>query len=194
MSVLVQSSLYLAQLSIDELGLQKQHSVPDALDLEELEGLHACAQSIKKCVDLFFSAPPSMYPIYSFPFYSQLGHCLTLLYRCTAMESRLWDRDAVRKTVDVLEVADRLVANLGKVRGIMGHPCVVEPVPHPDDDVFAHWAKLIRRLRTQWEEELGELVRNRPGNMVSPESLVEQPVMMEMVDEAWLMDFFASWD
>ncbi|KAJ2905281.1 hypothetical protein MKZ38_005794 [Zalerion maritima] len=109
------ASIYYTELSTFGLLLsatKHSHSSTTTLDLQRLEYLHGCLETVKSAVENVFKIPPAEYPCSSFPFFVQLARCLVVLYRLSTLNDPVWDTSLVRSTLGVLQVTDQMISNM----------------------------------------------------------------------------------
>lgn len=64
--------------------------------------------------------PIADYAGISFPFFTQLARYLVALYRLSVLGDPAWDTSLARATVDLMQVADRLIVNMQHARAASG--------------------------------------------------------------------------
>ncbi|OKL55400.1 hypothetical protein UA08_09293 [Talaromyces atroroseus] len=113
---------------------------------ERLEYLWQSVENIKSWLDNFYNIPPSELAGFPFHFWSQMIRCITFLKYLSVLEDPSWDRQAVRKTVDLISTMECMTGKLdssGEGPGLDG-----------EDNVFKLLSKLLNRCRvwadTRW--------------------------------------------
>ncbi|PYH65324.1 Zn(II)2Cys6 transcription factor domain-containing protein [Aspergillus vadensis CBS 113365] len=139
-------------LTIHESALLKQ---PPSLStttnqLHHLESLHACLSATSTWLTTFLAIPPAEYAGFPFPIFSQLVRHLAALYRLSTLDDDdepAWDRGHVRQTVDLMEVMDRLIGNLGQAAALARLEAQGED---EDEDVFFYSIGKYESVRLKW--------------------------------------------
>ncbi|XXG98168.1 hypothetical protein Hte_004489 [Hypoxylon texense] len=106
---------------------------------ERLECLWRSVNAIKSWLDIFFTLPSITLSSLSFLLRAQLARCLVVLYRLSTLEDPSWDRQAVRSTVDLLLVLDRVADKLEIGSREIGE--------QSSDEVFIQFSRVIRTFR-----------------------------------------------
>jgi hypothetical protein len=185
----VQLFLHSTELTINEGALNQAPTVSDTTDFQILEGLFTCLKSIDAWFRVFFAMPPLVNIGLSLAMFHQISHCLSSLFRLMKIQDISWDRDAVRKTIDVFTVLDNFancMENLPELAGLVNNG--------PDINVFSRASKTMRALKANWEAEMatGEL-----GILSGPSQYMREAVpddlTINLFDDQWLPDIFVSW-
>jgi len=122
---------------------------------ERLECLWRSVSAIKSWLDVFFTLSPSACVGFSFLFWAQLSRCLVILYRLSTYADPAWDLQAVRNTVDLLLVLDRMADKLELASSEAGE--------RSNDDLFMQIPRMMRMFRA-WA-----------GAKMAPEETEEEP-------------------
>ncbi|KAF6804129.1 C6 transcription factor [Colletotrichum sojae] len=209
------SQLHSTELAINEIALSAKTGgcVPSNLpDVARLDILYACLHAVKAWFEHFFTLPPGAYYAIPFPFFAQLSHCTISLYRLSVLEDPVWDRAAVRGTIDIIATLDEVCARFMRVCAEAGLNVDVE-----DGNAFTKAVKTIRGLKGTWEAALGPFVS--PAATAAAAGVVGVPgpagggVMagvpgasgvgevvdfgqlgMDLMDNRWFTDIFAPFD
>lgn len=140
-------------LAIHESALLKQpltNITSTTNQLHHLEFLHACLSATSTWLTTFLAIPPAEYAGFPFPIFSQLVRHLAALYRLSALDDDddpAWDRGHVRQTVDLMEVMDRLIGNLGQAAALARLEAQGED---EDEDVFFYSIGKYEAVRLKW--------------------------------------------
>ncbi|RAL14436.1 Zn(II)2Cys6 transcription factor [Aspergillus homomorphus CBS 101889] len=191
---------------------QQQQST--TLNIRHLETLHAALAATKAWFDTFLAIPPAEYTGFAFTVFAQLARNLAALYRLSTLDDPLWDRAAVRRTVDILDVLDSVIGNLGQAaalarlegleRGLLAEAEVDE------GEVFFYSIGKYESMRLVWERKLGgrgdNNLRGRGG--LESERMQQQQHVSGTLDQEsggalgtlglgvgyddWLMEFLSS--
>ncbi|GLB23587.1 hypothetical protein AtubIFM61612_004182 [Aspergillus tubingensis] len=144
-------------LAIHESALLKQfpislstttNTTSTTNQLHHLESLHACLSATSTWLTTFLAIPPAEYAGFPFPIFSQLVRHLAALYRLSTLDDdTAWDRGVVRQTVDLMEVMDRLIGNLGQAAALARLEAQGED---EDEDVFFYSIGKYESVRLKW--------------------------------------------
>ncbi|PWY79527.1 hypothetical protein BO94DRAFT_588109 [Aspergillus sclerotioniger CBS 115572] len=140
---------YNTSLSLHESALTKGAIASMSnVTFEHLDYLYGCLDATKSWFDVFLSIPPMEYIGFPFAVFSQMVQNLATLYQLSTLESPLWDTANVRRTADVLQLLDTIVANMDQVASLNGL------VGDPGGDIFSTIAQMYRAVRVGWETRL----------------------------------------
>ncbi|KAL3426836.1 zn 2cys6 transcription factor [Phlyctema vagabunda] len=194
-------------------------SDPTAI-LQRTESLWTCLMAIKSWFELFFNLdifPLTSYPHISMTQFSQMAHCIVVLYRLATLEAPglQWDRKRVRQELDlgnVLKVMTERWALVPPAAGIeMGARHTDElGEEHCADNPWTHTRRKVYGISRFWEAKLAAMaaeaaekekdagepvaengVPNVPG-VAQTEVLDFEPIEMDMLNENWIRDFLAG--
>ncbi|KAF1985123.1 hypothetical protein K402DRAFT_380016 [Aulographum hederae CBS 113979] len=88
-----------------------------------LQNLWKCLDAIKSWFALFLSIPTTSYPHLSMAIFTHLGHNLVSLFRLTTLDTPdlpAWDRQRVRREIDLGDTIKILVRNIEGVPAVLG--------------------------------------------------------------------------
>lgn len=167
-----------------------------------LESLTSCILSLKSWFEIYLAIPISTYIDISFPFFTQLAHCVVILHRLSVLEDPGWDRSVVRETVDILAVLERVVVNFRSLSAEGGDGGVVRA------DIFAKLAWIFESVRVWTRGKLvtifGEDTMHKQtwngedalglqaGFGESGDAGVDM-MMVNGIDDAYLNDMLGPW-
>ncbi len=187
-------------LCIHELTLLKLPILTNGINLHQVESLYKSLNSIDSWFAIFFTIPHSDYLVLPFSIFSQIVHCLIILYKLSTLEDPAWNLAAVRKTIDILVVLDEVV------RGFTQASAVSSLNGNGDgngDDLFLGLAKRLGSLRLVWEVKLGgggvgarnESVAGTAAPLLNETMMDEnqeaKPFYSEWMGDDWLTDMFS---
>ncbi|KAK1759801.1 hypothetical protein QBC47DRAFT_294045 [Echria macrotheca] len=127
--------------------------------MERLECLWRSVHAIKGWLDVFFTMSPGDYALMPFGFGAQLARCLVTLCRLSVLQDPAWDRQAVRATVDVVAVLDRI----GDMLGLL--------TSNSEDTMFSGFLVVIRMFRAWTASKLAVPPLTSSGPGAGPGSL-----------------------
>jgi hypothetical protein len=183
---LLLAHIFNTELSINEMGISTTTSSVSSSSFQRLEPLYACLNSIKSWFDIFFEFPLNAYLGISFPFFAQLGHCVVALYRLSTLEVPGWDKDLLRQTADLLQILDRIIDNIRRVKD--------SDSEHYKGEMFTRTIKIFESIRIRCGVKLGE---NRSLSDTKEDYLgdpVEDSTFIDVSGDTWLRDVLGSWD
>lgn len=197
-------------MSIYEILLRRpqapvSNNVPDFTRLEEL---YQCLQTVKKYFDHFMVLSNQALRSISMMVPVQLSQGLVILYHLTVLDDPIWDRSAVRKTLDILDLMERIAVKFERV------PVDLDVVNDmPDGFMFTRAAKITRSLKICWAKEINEILKNdtsssRSGSGSGSGSYETAPSSIESVNldgmnlddvdnilnNSWFSDYLAPYD
>ncbi|PYI00265.1 Zn(II)2Cys6 transcription factor [Aspergillus sclerotiicarbonarius CBS 121057] len=162
---------------------------------EHLDYLYGCLDATKSWFDIFLSISPMDYFGFPFAIFSQMVQNLATLYQLSTLESPLWDTANVRRTADVLQILDTIVANMGQVAALNSL------VGDPGGDIFSTIAQTYHAVRVGWETRLesdpGSNATNLVPSLLVPSLPVPDPLadaFPPMDDNDWLSDMLNTMD
>lgn len=132
------------------------------------------------------------------------------LYKLSVLDESAWDRAALRRDIDVIEVCDRIIRDMDAAgayrRQSRPEPTTTTPSQlSPDTDMFTACAKMIIAMRNGWASELGvpQIDPNGPAPNGPPydngfvDNITTGPMAVptSFLDDTWLTDIFnISWE
>ncbi|RAK96591.1 Zn(II)2Cys6 transcription factor [Aspergillus ibericus CBS 121593] len=174
---------YNTSLSLHESALTKGSIASlSNVTFEHLDYLYGCLDATKSWFDVFLSIPPMEYIGFPFAVFSQMVQNLATLYQLSTLESPLWDTANVRRTADVLQILDTIVANMGQVAALNGL------VGEPGGDIFSTIAQMYHAVRVGWETSLGSDAGSSATNLIPSLSIPSLPGTDPLADAFPLMD------
>jgi len=118
--------------------------------------LSRCVQAARAWFDIFFGLEPATYAMFGFSIWAQFSHLVVSVYRLTLLNEPWWDKDMVRRTIDLSQVLDEM---LDRVES-RPHPAGLEDVGDNREAMF-YLVKGIKTIKTAW----GPLLAPKPtGN------------------------------
>ncbi|KAF2493509.1 hypothetical protein BU16DRAFT_541190 [Lophium mytilinum] len=172
--------LHSTALYVSELGSLKSAASSNNTDYQEVECLYASLRSLKSWLDIFFTIPPARYTGLPFSVFSQFMRCLVVLYRLSALDDPLWDKNVARNTYGVADVLRMVATNLLA------------------SDVYPRYAETFDATRERWEAKLAALSSapvRVPAVPMMPMTDLEMPnISMDLPENWWVSDVFSAWD
>ncbi|KAL2062789.1 hypothetical protein VTL71DRAFT_5861 [Oculimacula yallundae] len=145
-----------------------------------LQCLCTSLSAAKSFIDLLFSMPQSQYLGLPLHFRIQAMRCLVALYRLSIYGDPAWDKQAVRDTVDVIAIFDRILIDAEQRSA---------EIENPEDDVMIQVCNVMKGFRAfcltklpRAESSLGD-----PKPPIGNDSDM-LPYFMDLADDAWLQD------
>ena len=185
----VLAHLYSSELTINEIALSQMPINTKHSSFKQLKILHACVESIKSWFEVFFTIPHNDYVGFPFSIFSQLVHCLVILYRLSTLDDPAWDKNGVQETADLLLIVDQLINKLDYAAAKL----VIDD--SPEADVFSRTAKKLRSIRLEWEAKLRPddlTVSTIPNPQIANETPFPEDFPMDFPDNDWMMDFLLT--
>lgn len=177
--------LYSTEVKVHEIAFLKAPIVINSPGFQRIDFLYACLNATKNWVDLFLSFPPASYVGFSIPIFTQMAHCIIIIFRLLTFDDPVWDRGLVRDTTDLSLILGKIVEKLGQVK-------VVADIDHgalEDKDIFSWTAWTIRSIKTWWEAKLGA---ESTDNIAFNETL--GGMNLDFSDDVWLRDIIGQED
>ncbi|PYI14319.1 hypothetical protein BO99DRAFT_345357 [Aspergillus violaceofuscus CBS 115571] len=124
------------------------NDTPGVLDSWRLDHLCACLTAVRSFFDSLLTTPIRTFA--SFPIIQSIlvAHCLVTLSRLTFADIPGWDTRLVRRTADVILIADQISDMLEQVVSLRRD--------EHEKDPFHKLGVMVRRLRATWATRLGE--------------------------------------
>ncbi|KAK1828938.1 hypothetical protein QBC39DRAFT_358046 [Podospora conica] len=130
------------ELEINDVSLSQMPSDASsaAPDMERLAMLSKCVQCTRAWFDIFFGLDPATYAMFGFSIWAQLSHLIVSLYRLTLLNEPWWDRDMVRRTIDLNQVLDEMLDRMTQVSKEGGD----------SKEIMFYPVKSIRAIKAAW--------------------------------------------
>ncbi|KAL4975320.1 hypothetical protein BDW66DRAFT_73921 [Aspergillus desertorum] len=123
---------------------------PDAIDC-----MRHSLQALQSWITVFFRLEPEDLVGFTIAMWDQVGRSFVTLYRLSKHPAPGWDRNAVFKTIDIVDVVDHLAKMVQKIS-----PSADEPFP---DDMWSRIGLLTRAIRAWLCTELKSTEEARSG-------------------------------
>jgi len=186
--------LHSTTLTVNEVEFSKLPTLSNCSDFYRLEALYVSLNAVKSWFDIFFSIPTTAYVGFPFSIFSQLIHCLISLFKLSTLEDPAWDKGIVRETADVHSILNQIILNMQEANDWY----------NAEGGVFTKAAEAFGTIRSRWRVKLGLPIippGYLPGLMANGEEVMGQPsvamedvMSMELPEEWWFSDVFASMD
>jgi hypothetical protein len=195
------SHISYTQLAINEVAMTKAKSPFPGLmpDMERYEAMEACLSAVKDWFDRHISIPSYVYIGMTFSYWWNMAHCSLILARLSVLDDPGWNRQSVRKRIDLFAVLDRLKAGFEEVAA-QRH---MSTGPTTEEDVFSNFVKLVRSMRNNWAPELAAAEGNpAPRVPAVADAFIDNsaeglsvPFFQPEDSEAWIAGLFdMNWD
>jgi len=160
------------------------------LTFQQRESLNSSLESIKSWFDVFFTITPAAYSGFSFSITSQLIRCLVTLCKLKTLDDPSWEESDVWKTMDPLQILDRVIDNLEQVAILAG----LDNSNNPEGDAFSRGAQMFRSFRLGWEARLSPNgLSNVSVSQIFNETVPPDTFAGDFFNsDDWLMDFLLS--
>ena len=192
--------LYSTEITIKEtlLNSPRVQDQTGLSQLQRLEGLNSILTAIERWFEVFYEMPLTDWIGVTCVIFSQLGHCIMLLFKLTTLDEPGWDTDEVKKRADLVDMLERIAIRFDDIPSALG---VADADSTGETGLFFKSSRLIRGLRALFLAELGttSLQTNvqSNGSSVMAEftgvSSVADDLAMNFADDPWLADIFESW-
>ena len=181
--------LWSTELTINGIALVQLPIAADHSSFKQIEALYACLKSIKSWFELIFNIPITDYIKFPFSIFSQLVHCLFILFRLSTLDDPAWDKHSVKDTADLLPIIDQMIIKLEQGTASFGTN------DNAEGDLFSQGAKKYRSIRLEWETKLRPedlTVSTVPSTQIGSELALPEDFSMEFPDNDWMMDFLLA--
>ncbi|PWY80823.1 hypothetical protein BO94DRAFT_470367 [Aspergillus sclerotioniger CBS 115572] len=168
---------YDTEITLYEVAIAKPPA-DEEMSTQRLDHLYAALQVVKRFFDLFLTIAPAGYTSLALPNLTQVSHCLVTLLRLSTLDYPGWDKAAVRRSVDILAVAEQIATRMGQVADAVGIQS-----EGACDDPFGKLGMIMQKLRSEWELRLQEAVDWEP--FLSNMELGELENLLSWSDLAW---------
>ncbi|CAJ2500229.1 Uu.00g030820.m01.CDS01 [Anthostomella pinea] len=172
-NTMISELLHFTGLLIYESAISKPHLPWNEPDYERFEIYQGCLNSIRAWLDTFFSTPINLYRI----------------YRITTLEDPVWDRDAVRKAVDLIPTCDKII---GIFEYLKTAPALISS-GCGDDEAYTWGTEVLQKMRRTWQADISKLdaASRTSQNM----TVVDGTQAMNFWGDPWWLDGMStSWD
>ncbi|XDG09293.1 hypothetical protein ABKA04_008908 [Annulohypoxylon sp. FPYF3050] len=138
------------ELLISDSAISKP-SVPwNEPDMRRFEVYQSCLLSIQAFLDTLFAAPVALLESLPFTSYPQIVHVVKALHKITTIQDPAWDRNAVRKSIDLILTCDKVIATLEYLKA----SATLASKDGSEDETY-NWGLLIfRKQKEAWQNEL----------------------------------------
>ena len=138
--------LHNTEMVVHEIGLADIFPGPD---LQRVDLLLACLQSVKDWTDTFLSVPPADFFGFPMAVSMQKNHGLVTFFRLSSCECPAWDRSLILERLDFAATLDRMVTSYAQVKDDVPLDTTQEL------DVFSMMASKLRSTKSSWTTRLG---------------------------------------
>ncbi|PWY94619.1 hypothetical protein BO94DRAFT_509208 [Aspergillus sclerotioniger CBS 115572] len=148
--------------------------------LEPLECLWRSLYAVKSWLDVFYTIPPATYVGFPFFFWFQLVRCIVILKHLSTFDDPMWDRQAVRNTIDMSTLLEWMTEKAELASQEAGE--------RSEDDMFRRVSRLLR-LSQRWVIERQRAATQAKGytTLYCDEPLATAAdEMADATDMAWM--------
>lgn len=121
--------------------------------MERIAMLSRCVQAARAWFDVFFGLEPTTYAMFGFAMWAQLTHLVISIYRLTLLNEPWWDKDMVRRTIDLSRVLDEMLDRAGGRSQSAGSEEVGDNI-----EAMFYLVKSIKTIKAAW----GPLLAAKP--------------------------------
>lgn len=132
-------------------------------DLQRVDHLVACLQSVKDWTDTFLSVPPADFFGFPTAVSKQKNHSLVTFFRLSSCECPAWDRNLIIERLDFAVALDRMANSYAQVKDEVPLDTTQEL------DVFSMMASKLRSTKSSWTTSLGYIPN--PWDLLSMDEL-----------------------
>lgn len=149
------------------------------IDINRLDHLYSCLHAIKEFSDTILSLPPTIYPNLSMPTFILMSHCFISLFRLSMFEYPGWDKESVRRDVDLLAITAELAHRMTQVASLLGIKNDGTQL-----DTCTRFADKILKLRAGWEARMADAPE--PNEPETPDLATDSKFSDPWTDTSWL--------
>ncbi|KAB5566099.1 hypothetical protein GE09DRAFT_1218375 [Coniochaeta sp. 2T2.1] len=213
---MIRIHLLYAEVALLENGLSRTPYNPKKPDLRRYEILSRTADAVRNWFAEWWSLSDQYFTALSFSMWCQLAHNLMSLYKITTLDEPGWDRSAVRRDIDLLDICERIGGDMNTAAALRAQkqPDLIASPPGTvptDTDIFSACSRMMLTMKNVWSAELAAL--DMPDDVADPQLSADKlppptavngfvdnittgplAVPMDFIDDAWLNMFNVSWE
>lgn len=138
------------ELLISDSAISKPSVSWNEPDMRRFEIYQSCLLSIQAFLDTLFATPVALLESLPFTSYPQIVHVVKALHKITTIQDPAWDRNAVRKSIDLILTCDKVIATLEYLKA----SATLASKDGSEDETY-NWGLLIfRKQKEAWQNEL----------------------------------------
>ncbi|PLB54152.1 hypothetical protein P170DRAFT_346654 [Aspergillus steynii IBT 23096] len=178
------ATLYLLHLKVAlyETALLNAPAEPcNDIDIDRLDHLYSCLNAIKGFCDIILSVPLTMFPDIPMSVYILMSHCFIALFRLSMFDYPGWDKEAVRRDVDLLGITAQLAERMAQVAPTLGIKNNGMQL-----DTCTRFADKILGLRAGWEARMSNAPETNEVETLDPLLAMDAKFLDPWSDTSWL--------
>jgi hypothetical protein len=164
--------------------------------LQRLKDLDSILTAVERWFGAFQAVPLAESIGATLSIYTQFSHCIVLLFKLTTLVEPGWDREEVKKRVNLLEILEHLVQRIEDTRRLLKF---VDAVGTGESGLFFKFPGLIRGLKAKFSAELLATKMQTdvqpcidPDTTSTGDSSAPVDFSLFFADDPWLMDLMYS--
>lgn len=184
-----------------EVAFSKSPLSDNSQGFHRLECLYACLNATKSWFDLFLTVLPASYIEFSLSVFTQLAHCVIVLYRLSTFEHPDWDVVSARETANLLFYLEQVVKKMSSVKQAAG----LDTGKGDDIDIYSITCQKLGSIKTWWDAKLAvDRMRGPHGASLQSDTIVDSAVSsqdafmridLNLPDDVWLRELLPGpWD
>lgn len=115
------------------------------------------------------------------PIYILMSHCFITLFRLSTFDYPGWDKEAVRRDVDLLAITAELSANMTEAAALLGYKN-----DGTQKDTCTRFAEKILGLRAGWEARMVDAPDSNELDPLDPLLAMDAKFLDAWSDTSWL--------
>ncbi|KAI1766320.1 hypothetical protein GGR53DRAFT_487022 [Hypoxylon sp. FL1150] len=135
-------------LIVNERFLAKPREATYIPNIERVNRFDACMHSIKAWFDILFTVSTTDYVGFTLMFLCSMAYNLLTLVRFSTTKDPTWDEGAVRRSIDVLSICDKLAGNFESIARSRRN------VDSSENKFFSDSASILRFMEATWRREM----------------------------------------
>jgi hypothetical protein len=201
LSGITQSYLLSTELKIKELFLRRKESSNqhNGIHIQRVQDLESALVIIERLLDVFDNLPLPDWVGVTVDNFTQLTHCLVVLFKLNTLNEPGWDLIETRKRADVIRILDHYTERAERafeMAGIVENDGLNRGVLNKASQFFKTvkmlmWTEMTKNMtHLNLEKDITEGFPSSAGDTVIPDEFI-----MSLVQEPWLSDLMEdSWD
>ncbi|CAD6586535.1 MAG: hypothetical protein ASARMPREDX12_002379 [Alectoria sarmentosa] len=177
--------LYSTEVRVHEIAFSKAPAVINSPGFQRLDGLYACLHATKSWWDVFLAFPPASYVGFSAPIFTQMAHCIIILFRLLTFDDPVWDRGLVRDTANLSLILGQVIERIIQAKVAMN----LDEGVLEGKDALGLTAATLESIKIWWD---AKLAAESMDNVALDQTLGGS--YMDNSDDVWLKDILGQGD